>query len=84
MRTLADSSMFGGKQSEALAIGSIIAGAGSANLHGRGSIAQIDVVPITLRRGLIENAENLVTIFTRRQASPTAAVDGFAKRVLQI
>jgi hypothetical protein len=85
MRKLADIGMFEGKQIIALAIGGpIVAGARSVNVHREGSIAQIDIVPITARRCLIGNAENRVTIFARGQASPTADVDGLAAYVLQV
>jgi hypothetical protein len=86
MRKLADTGMFEGKQIKTLAIGGpIVAGTGSGNVHSVASVAQIDILPITVRRGLIGNAENGVTILAAgRQPAPTANFDGFAAHVFEV
>jgi hypothetical protein len=85
MRKLADTGMFEGKQIKTLAIGGpIVAGTGSGNVHSVASVAPNDLLPITVRRGLIGNAENRVTILAAgRQVSPTAGVDGFTANVFE-
>jgi hypothetical protein len=56
MRKLADTGMFEGKQIKALAIGGpIVAVAGSVNVHSVASVAQNEIAPLTVRRGLIGN-----------------------------
>jgi hypothetical protein len=85
MRKLADTGMFEGKQIKALAIGGpIVAGARSVNVHSVASVAQNEIAPLTVRRGLIGNAENRAPIFARGQASPTANVDGFAAHDFEV